>query len=333
MVRAGDATILGMRRLLGFRLGRSGVRRLMVEVLGGALISTAAPLLGAQAPAAHAPMPAPAAQTHAAAPPSTLGGLLSGLRDVAKTLEPTSGMKAGYAALLRKNGLTEAGLPYADFVTVRLLYEATRDAGFWNLQWRITNREPRSDEIWRQWQKAATPSPLRPTATAECDELSAVFAFLARSLGVRGVGLFWPTWNHTVAVWQIRTPTRPPVRVVVPTSQIFLAETDTFGTDRFDPWRQQTINEYTRRDAAADLRLPAPLLAFFFAEARRYGGASDDALQRLRYLREALFQGKLTPEEAAVRARRARAEAVALRAPQGDVAAFEAFAREMGAPR
>jgi len=313
-----------MERALRCDLGHGGLRWFAAGVLGIALLVAVVPLRAASAPAA---------QPRASTPSPTLAGLLAGLREVATTLEATAGMKAGYAALLRKNGLTEAGLPYADFVAVRLLYEATRDAGFWNLQWRITNREPRSDEIWKQWQRVAASTPLRPTATAECDELSAVFAFLARSLGVRGVGLFWPTYNHTVAVWQIRTPTRPPVRVVVPTSQIFLAETDTFGTDRFDPWRQRTISEYTRRDAALDLRLPAPLLAFFLAEAKRYGGASDDALQRLRYLREALFLHKLTPAEAATLALRARQAAAGLRAPREDLAAFDAFAREMGKPR
>ncbi|HXT52630.1 MAG TPA: hypothetical protein VN811_16440 [Thermoanaerobaculia bacterium] len=320
-----------MERALRCGSGNSCRWRLAAGWLAVALALSVAPLRGAQAPASHGP--GPAARTSATTPAPTLAGLLAGLRDVTTTLAPTAGMKAGYAALLRKNGLTEAGLPYADFVAVRLLYEATRDAGFWNLQWRITNREPRSDEIWKQWQRAGAPTALAPTATAECDELSAVFAFLARSLGVRGVGLFWPTWNHTVAVWQIRTPTRPPVRVVVPTSQIFLAETDTFGTDRFDPWRQRDINEYTRRDAPADLRLPAPLVAFFLAEAKRYGGASDDALQRLRYLREALFLRRLTPPQAAALALRAREQAVALRAPREDLAAFEAFAREMRQPR
>ncbi|HET9766011.1 MAG TPA: hypothetical protein VFS60_04135, partial [Thermoanaerobaculia bacterium] len=166
-------------------------------------------------------------------------------------------------------------------------------------------------------------------AIAECDELSALFAFLTHSLGVRGVGLFWPTYNHTVAVWQIRTATRPPVRVVVPTSQIFLAETDTFGTDRFDPWRQRTIVDYTRRDAAADLRLPPALLAFFLRQAKRYAGATDDTLQRFRYLREAVFQARLTPDQAATLARRARREAAMLRAPSEDLAGFDAFVADM----
>ena len=46
-----------------------------------------------------------------------------------------------------------------------------------------------------------------------------------------------------------------PVRVVVPTSQIFLTDADTFDTRKFDPWHQKTIYEYTRRDV--------PTLSFF----------------------------------------------------------------------
>lgn len=242
-------------------------------------------------------------------------------------------MRLAFASLLKKNGLGEAGVSYADFVLVRLLFESTRDAGLWNLQWTITDREPRSDAIWQQWQRAAAPSPPVPTATAECDELSALFAFLARSLDVRGIGLFWPQWNHTVAVWEIRTTKRPPVRVVVPTTQIFLSERDLFGTDSFDPWRQRTIHEYVRRDTAATQRLPPALLAFFLAQSKRYAGATDGTLQRLRYLREAVFQRRLTPAQAAALARRDRADAVPLRAPREDLAAFDAFAAAMASPQ
>jgi len=288
------------------------------------------------APSARTPAaqpPAPQAQTPrpSSARPTTVADLLSGLRATAKTLEPTAGMRLAYASFLQRRGLIPSDLPYSDFVAVRLLFESTRDAGLWNLQWRITDREPRSDAIWRQWQAAAAPSPLRPTATAECDELSALFAFLVRSLGVHGVGLFWPYPNHTVAVWQIRPRVRPPIRVVVPTTQIFLAESDLFDTDRFEPWRQRQIYEYTRSDAATSLRLPPPLLAFFLAQTRRYGGAGDLSLQRLRYLREAVFQGRLSASQAAVLARRAPENGARDGVAREDAAAFAAFAEAMGA--
>jgi hypothetical protein len=270
--------------------------------------------------------PALAAQAHPGqgSPPATVAELVSGLRARAKALEGTSGMRAGYRSLQSSFGLPADGVRYSDFVIVRLLFESTRDAGLWNLHWRITNRPPESDNIWRQWQAVSKPSYAAPTASAECDELSALFAFLARSLGIKGVGLLWPYPNHTVAVWEIRPAARQPVRVVVPTTQIFLGAADLFGTRKFDPWRQRSIFEYTRRDAPAGLAIPRSLLDFFLGQAARYGGASDATLQRLRYLREAVFLRRLTPEQAAVEAERALASG-----SLDDPEAFAAFAEEM----
>jgi hypothetical protein len=291
----------------------------------------AAQVLAARAPAAPSAT-LPPSRPSTTTPPTTVADLVTGIRETARSLEPAAGMRSAYEPFLQRHGLVPADLPYADFVAVRLLFESTRDAGLWNLQWRITDREPRSDAIWTQWQAVAAPRQARPTATAECDELSALFAFLARSLGVRGVGLFWPYSNHTVAVWVVRPRARPPLRVVVPTTQIFLAESDLFDTDRFDPWRQREIHEYTRRDAAATLRMPPALVAFFLAQSRRYGGAGDLALQRLRYLREAVFQGRLSPAEAAVLARRAHVDGVTSGAAREDVSAFASFVKAMEAP-
>ena len=277
--------------------------------------------------AALAVFPAAAAQAHSAntAPPvATVAELVSGIRARAKALEGTSGMRLGYQALQSTFGLPADEVRYADFVIVRLLFESTRDAGLWNLHWTITNRPPESDNIWRQWQKVSTPAYAAPTASAECDELSALFAFLARSLGIKGVGLLWPYPNHTVAVWEIHPAARQPVRVVVPTTQIFLGAEDLFGTRKFDPWRQRSIFEYTRRDAPDSLAIPRSLLDFFLGQAERYGGASDAVLQRLRYLRESVFLRRLTPEQAAVEAERA----LVSRSPE-DLTAFVRFVQEM----
>jgi len=68
----------------------------------------------------------------------------------------------------------------------------------------------------------------------------------------------WKGSNHTVAVWVVRPTTGAVVRVVVTTSQIFLAETDRFDTKKFDPWRQKTIYEHTRRDIPDTYELPLP---------------------------------------------------------------------------
>jgi hypothetical protein len=146
-----------------------------------------------------------------------------------------------------------------------------------------------------------------------------LFAFLSRRAGVRNVGLFWPYSNHTVAVWTVR----PTVRVVVPTTQIFLEEGDLFGTRRFDPWTQKNIYEYTRRDAPDTLAIPSPLFDFFLSQMDKYGGASDSTLQRLRYLREAVFRKQLT------RAQAASAALAILPGSPEDGAALRHFARDM----
>jgi hypothetical protein len=129
------------------------------------------------------------------------------------------------------------------------------------------------------------------TATAECDELSALFAFVAQRIGLgrsetSEVGLFWPTGNHVVAVWTIDPKAEHPVRVVVPTSQIFLDADQSLGTEGFDPWTQKRIFDYRHQDVPAELELPAPLASYFVLQVRRYGGRSRAQLQQMRNARE-----------------------------------------------
>jgi len=171
------------------------------------------------------------------------------------------------------------------------------------------------------------PSPSEPTATAECDELSALYAFLVERAGVKSVGLLWPTSNHTVAVWVLQPTTGPVIRVVVPTSQIFLEETDSFDTGKFNPWRQKTIYEYTRRDVPDTFELPRPLAEFFLKQIDIYGGASDATLQRLRYVRDAVFVKTWTTEEAARDAQNRRAILPA--GSTEDASALQSFAADM----
>lgn len=56
-----------------------------------------------------------------------------------------------------------------------------------------------------------------------------------------------------------------PVRIAVPTSQIFQGVADTLGTDDFAP-------TYARRDVSDRFEIPADLARFFVARARRHGG-------------------------------------------------------------
>lgn len=253
--------------------------------------------------------------------------VLGAIRQKAKTLENSSGMRSAFQSFLAAHRLSPDSVRYSDFVIIRLLFEATRDAGFWNMHWSITDQPPNSDRIWSQWKAVRRPTPSEPTATAECDELSALYAFLVERAGVKSVGLFWPASNHTVAVWVLRPANGPVIRVVVPTSQIFLEESDSFDTRKFDPWKQKTIYEYTRRDVPDTYELPAALADFFLKQIDIYAGASDATLQRLRYVRDAVFVKNWTAEQAA-RDAQSRHDAL----PPGsneDALALQTFAADM----
>jgi hypothetical protein len=260
-------------------------------------------------------------------PETTLVGLVSEVRARAKTLESSSGMHNSFQAFTSAYKIAPDSISYSDFVIVRLLYEATRDAGYWNMHWTITNMPPNSDRVWSQWRAVKVVSPLAPTASAECDELSALYAFLVERAGVRSVGLFWPYPNHTVAVWTLHPANGAEVRVVVPTSQIFLGVNDSFGTKKFNAWHQKNIYEYKRRDAADSFELPKPLFEFFVQQISKYAGASDSTLQEIRYLREGIFLKYWTAEEAARDALRRRNDRSS--GPPEDLAAFQNFADDM----
>ena len=259
-------------------------------------------------------------------PSPTLINLISAIRAKSKSLESSPAQRHAYDSFLAAHHLAPGSIPFSDFVLVHLFFEATRDAGYWNMHWSITDQPPNSDRIWTQWKSIAQPSFAQKSATAECDELSALFAFLVQRSGVKGVGLFWPYPNHTVAVWSLHPANTQPVRVVVPTSQIFLTEEDTFDTKKFDPWHQKTIYDYTRRDVPDSFELPKPLFDFFLAQLDKYAGASTGALQQIRNLRDAVFQQTLTPEQAALEALRRRA---AFSSSVEDQAAFDHFANDL----
>ncbi len=214
--------------------------------------------------------------------------LLRELEIIAKnTLEPSKILQDEFGQLQQTHGIAGDKENYKDFVRVRLAFEAARDSGLWQIRWAITDNEPNSGAIWRQWQKQTTPqykneATAKETAIAECDELSALFAFLAHGLGVRKVGLFWPSWNHTVAVWTSRDELGKPVRIVVPTSQVFISENATLGTKEFNPNMQKIIYDYSRKDVAPTYRIPTPLARMMIDQAKKYGGKSAAFLQARR---------------------------------------------------
>lgn len=260
---------------------------------------------------------------------TTLVHLLSEIRLRATGLENSSGMRLSFKSFTSSYKIAPASISYSDFVIVRLLYEATRDAGFWNVHWTITNMPPNSDRIWSQWKAVGAVSPLAPTASAECDELSALYAFLVERAGVRSVGLFWPYPNHTVAVWVLHPANGAEVRVVVPTSQIFLSVNDSFATKKFNAWHQKTIYEYKRRDVPDTFELPKPLFDFFLQQVDKYSGASDSTLQEIRYLREGVFLRYWTAEAAARDALGRKRDLGS--GPAEDLGAFQNVAQDMRA--
>ena len=258
---------------------------------------------------------------------TSLNRLITQIRAKAKTLESSTGMRLSFQSFTTAYRIRPENISYSDYVIARLLYEAARDAGLWDVHWTITDRDPVSDNIWRQWENVHKTSYLTPTASAECDELSALYAFLAGRAGVKGVGLFWPYPNHTVAVWALHPSGGPAIRVIVPTSQIFLDVTDSFATRKFNPWKQKTIFEYRRRDVPDSFEIPKPLFDFFLSQIDKYAGASDSTLQQLRYLREGVFLKYWTAEQAAQDALKRRGD---LRSGLAeDLAAFQNFAQDM----
>lgn len=224
--------------------------------------------------------------------------LFAALSREADRLSTSQVVRDDYQRVLRAHGLPDDDALLADYLRIRIAFEATRAGGLWGLQWRVTDQLPQSDRIWSQWETLAlhADDTLPPsTAIAECDELSALFAVVARGMGLSPrsrVGLFWPTSNHTVAVWTIvpvpgssgNAPAE--ARIVVPTSQIFLDSAQSLGTRGFDPWTQPKIFPYARRDIGDDHSLPAALARYFVRQVRRHAADPQGLLQTARNRRE-----------------------------------------------
>jgi hypothetical protein len=205
------------------------------------------------------------------------------MRRVADRLTTAPEVERSYRALLADYDLTPADVSSQSHSRVRLVFEATRDGGLWGIKWAITNRMPWSDAIWQQWREVDFQGEEPDvTAIAECDELSALFSLLARDVGIQGfVGLHWPAWNHTVAVWEVRrgaTEKDPGVgvRMMAPTSQIWLSREATLGSREFSTGR--VVFPYARQDRKPDSELPVALARFLIERVERYGALSTEAL-------------------------------------------------------
>jgi hypothetical protein len=189
-------------------------------------------------------------------------------------------LDAELAPIAARHGL-DAASPHLrrDFARLRTLFEATRDGGFWRLRWAITNEEPSSKRIWSQWATNDLSDMSDPSATAECDELSALTAFLAHELDVERVGLYWPTWNHTIVAWEPKGTT---ARVLVPTTQIFLECDDGIDATTFSGTAQKKVYPYAAKDVSGEKELSAQTATFLLAQIDRYAPASRDVLALIR---------------------------------------------------
>jgi hypothetical protein len=265
-----------------------------IQSASAVVIQAAAPvdppaLSRSRAPGTASPLPIP--EPVPASAPRLFEGratvsyaeFLDELRRVAARLEAAPTVREGYERLRYEYRLSEEELPLESYSRVRLVFEAARDGGLWGIRWAITDRMPWSDHIWKQWRSVDfAGDPPEVTAIAECDELSAMFAFLARDLGVVGtVALFWPAWNHTVAVWELR---RAPhgrkegerVRILVPTSQVWLSRIATLGTREFKT--NHPVFAYQRKDLRLDRELGIGLVRYLIGQLEAYGARSDEEL-------------------------------------------------------
>ena len=99
-----------------------------------------------------------------------LSALWTELEAIALQMEDDEGTREEFAAFARAHALDDGQDVFRDYVRVKLAFEATRDGGWWNMRWAITNRPPDSKAIWPQWQARIEVDLQRPTAVAECDE-------------------------------------------------------------------------------------------------------------------------------------------------------------------
>lgn len=263
------------------------LRRLGGWVLGIALALVARPLR--------------AAPTCSAAPPRSVslpehvrfGDFWGALAQQVDALDKSS-LGPSFAAFAARHGAdSSSDALWQDFARLRLAFEATRDGGFWRLRWRVTDQEPSSNEIWKAWLRA-TPSDHFSTVStiAECDEITALLSLTARHLGVRGVGLFYPTWNHVIAGWSPPAGALPDGRVVlVPTTQIFQECSATFDETTFKTPKH--VYEYPRTDMRDERDMSHELAAFLLEQVRQYGEASPRLLALVRAKRAELFKSSL----------------------------------------
>lgn len=254
-----------------------------------ASVSAPKPMVATSATTSSAPQPRcpPAIPPTVIDVPMRFDALVAALGERIDALDPGP-LAAELAPIAARHSLDlDSAALRRDFARLRTVFEATRDGGFWRLRWAITNEWPSSKLIWQQWERSAkTDLSTLPggSATAECDELSALTSFLAGRLGVGHVGLFYPTWNHTIVAWEPEHGAleKKAPRLLLPTSQIFLGCDDAIDVTSFSATAQKQVYAYTPKDVAGTTALSPQLATFLLAQVDRYAGASRDVLALIR---------------------------------------------------
>lgn len=258
----------------------------------------------APAPVAHDPIATTASADPCAARPApapvalpervTLGELWQAMAAQVDLLD-SAALADSYAEFATRHQIDpETPGLRRDFARLWAAFEATRDGGWWRLRWAVTDQEPRTHEIWKAWRRSPPHAQFDgPSAVAECDEITALFSIAARRLGVRGVGLFYPTWNHVIAGWMPEALSKRSSGgvVLVPTTQIFLSCEATFDQTSFRTPKQ--VYEYPLRDTPDDTELPPALAAFLLEQVRAYGEATPELLALIRTKRAELLRSSL----------------------------------------
>ena len=211
-----------------------------------------------------------------------------------------------------------------DYRRLRLLFEALRDGGFWHLRWAITDQQPSSRLIWKHWLTNDVKSAFaEPSATAECDESSALFGMLARHLHIYNVGLFYPTWNHTIAVWA-PLEGKKHFLVQLPTTQIFLDCDAGFDQTSFHT-SLKNIERYPNWDVRADTPIPSARAEWLLRQIRVYAGASPALWSLVRAKRAFAMDSSMGR---CTKSRSAWYAELSSRLTEGDVSALEYLAKE-----
>jgi hypothetical protein len=233
--------------------------------------------VGLTAPAEAVPLPSAAVPTSVAIdsqPTVSFGVWVGALTDLLDSTEAPA-IEQEYPKFVAAHALPAQDPKLRqDYRRLRLLFEALRDGGFWHLRWAVTDQEPSSKLIWQHWLRdPVRPQFAEPSATAECDESSALFGMLARHLRVHSVGLFYPTWNHTIAVWAPLEGKKKTSLIQLPTTQIFLDCSAGFDKTTFHT-QLKNIERYPNWDVRPATPIPRARAEWLLHQIRTYAAAS-----------------------------------------------------------